>query len=68
MRCVGEHVSQQPDNERASQPGDKLYPYDRSIVHRIANTEKEMNECADAIRDTISPDKIVGFDTETKVG
>ena len=53
--------------ERASQPGDKLYPYDRSIVNRIANTAEEMNECVDAIMDTIGPDKIVGFDTETKV-
>ena len=50
--------------ERASQPGDKLYPYDRSIVNRIANTAEEMNECVDAIMDTIGPDKIVGFDTE----
>ena len=57
-------MTQQPDNERASQPGEKLYPYDPSIVNRIANTDNEMNECADAIRDTIGPDKIVGFDTE----
>ena len=35
---ASEHVSQQPNNERASQPGDKLYPYDPSIVNRIANT------------------------------